>query len=158
MILVITYNESRISYLKNLYARVYFLQKQVCTILKLSLFVLYFVGRVLSWVSWVFLGLNFFFCEYLVRPKFLHGYSWLRQFFSCVLWGCNIFLVGISWVQNFVLWVFRGSNFFLSLISWFKAFQLLAAWARLTKTEIQKYISNHEFFSKSISTIVNCLY
>ena len=104
------------------------------------------------------LGSEFFFCEYLVRPKFLHGYSWLRQFFSCVLWGCNIFLVGISWVQNFVLWVFRGSNFFLSLISWFKAFQLLAAWARLTKTEIQKYISNHEFFSKSISTVVNCLY
>ena len=99
--------------------------------------------------------------------------------FLATSWIQNFFLVGISWVQNFLVGIrgseifsfryFVGQNFFsreyfvnpifsLSLISCFREFRLLAIWARVTKTEIPKFISNHGFFSKLISTIANCLY
>ena len=107
---------------------------------------------------------------YFVVPKFsLVGISWVQK----------IFLESISWVRKFIVGIrgskifshgyFLGQNCFsreyfvcpifsLSLISWFKDFRFLDTWARETKTGIQKYISNHIFFSKVISTFVNCLY
>ena len=113
----------------------------------------YLVGPNFS--RWYFVGLKLFLVGISwVQNFFLVGISWVWNFFSWVFRGSKIF----SWVRNFFSRVFRGPIFFLYLISWFKDFNLLAAWARVTKTEIQKYISNHVFFSKLISTVVNCLY
>ena len=131
--------------------------------------------------SWVFHGSKIFSREYFVGLKFfLVGISLNQNFLSWVFCGSEIFsrgyFVGLkfsggySWVRNFLSRAFRGSelfsreyfvgpSFFLVvdfLIQRFK--ELLAAQARVIKTIIQKYISNHVFFSKLISTIVNCFY
>ena len=88
--------------------------------------------------------------------------SCLRGYFV----GPKIFLVGISRVQNFsrghfmgskYLWrVFVGAAFLLLSISWVQFFFLVVDFViqrfsvAVTKTVIQRYISNHVFFSKSI--------
>ena len=119
-----------------------------------------FVG--ISWVwnffSWIFRGSKIFSRGFFVGLKFfLVGTSSVQNFPRGYLWVQNFF-VGILG-PNFFWWVFPGSNyFFWWLISWFKDFQLLAALARVTKTEMQKCTSTHVFFSKSISTMFNCLY
>ena len=116
-------------------------------------------------------GSKIFSRGFFVSPDFLLVVNtWVRNLFSWVFGyfvGTKFFLLGISLAENFFSWVFRGSEsfsreyfvgpfFFSGLISWFKDFQLPATWEGVTETEIQKYISNHVFFSKSISTIVNC--
>ena len=119
-----------------------------------------FVG--ISWVwnffSWIFRGSKIFSRGFFVGLKFfLVGTSSVQNFPRGYLWVQNFF-VGILG-PNFFWWVFPGSNyFFWWLISWFKDFQLLAALARVTKTEMKKCTSTHVFFSKSISTMFNCLY
>ena len=119
-----------------------------------------FVG--FSWVqnffSWVFRGNKFF----------LVGISRVRNFFSWVFYwskffsrghfvGRKFFLVGFLSVRNFFLCVFYGSNFFfLWLISSFKDFQLLAAWARVAKTEIQtKYSFLNRFQQLSVVSFIS---
>ena len=74
--------------------------------------------------------------------------SWLPNFFLWVFRGSKIFSRGILWVRNFFLWVFRDSKF---LIYW----QHEKQWER---REVQKHITDHAAFSKSISTIISSAY
>ena len=102
------------------------------------------ISLVQSFFSWVFCGFQFFFLGSSRDQIFSRGYFVGPQSFSWVFVGSEFFF----------LWVVCGLNFFFSrFISWIKDFQLLGAWARVIRTEIQKFISNHVFFSKSIS---NC--
>ena len=120
-----------------------------------------FVG--ISWIqkffSWVFVGLKFFFVG-TRGPKFL---SWLfvgpKFFLVGILWVQIFFLLGISCVLNIFSCVIRGSNFLFLVVDFvIQRFSVAGCMSRVTKIEIQKYISNHAFFSKSISTIANRLY
>ena len=126
------------------------------------------VGLV-SWCHRAFVGIlwieKFFWWVFRWSKVFSHGYFVGSNFFFLGSSRVQIFSRGyfvgpqsFSWVfvgsEFFFLWVLCGSNFFFSrFISWIKDFQLLSAWARVIRTEIQKFISNHVFFSKSIN---NC--
>ena len=132
----------------------------LCRYFVSSKFFLVSILWVPNFFSLIFCGYEIFSCEYFMDPKFfLVCISWLRNFSLWVFCGSKIFsrgyfvgpkfyFVGVSCVQDFFSW----------LILWFKDFQLLAAWERITEMEIQKFISNHVFLSKSISTIANSVY
>ena len=93
--------------------------------------------------SWVFRGSKSFSRGYFVGPKF----------FSWVLHGLKIFIAGICGCGISSLKYFVGPIFFLVVDFVIQTFSVA-----VTKTVIQRYISNHVFFSKSIPTIVSCLY
>ena len=78
------------------------------------------------------------------------GISWVRFFFfGGYFVGPKFFLPSILWVRNFLSCVFSGFNFFSG--SSFCDSKIFSCWLheQETKTEIQKYISNHVLFSKS---------
>ena len=87
-----------------------------------------------------------------------------RTYISWYFVGPNFFLLGTSWSKIISHVYFVGPKFFVGsvcfswLISWFKGFQSLAAWEESKKTEVNKYISNHVFYSKTISMTVGSVY
>ena len=97
---------------------------------------LYFVGRVLSWVSWVFLGLNFFFVSTWCVQNFFMG---IRDYDSF----SRVYFEGAT----FFSWVFPGSKilscgYFVGPIfscRWFRDSKLFSCWLHEQDWQKQKY-------------------
>ena len=89
------------------------------------------------------------------------GVSRVRDFFSWVFVGLKVFRVGVSFVRSFSWWIFCGSEsfshgYFVGLIFFLEVDFVIQRffWATETKAEMQKYISNHILFSKTISKTI----
>ena len=124
--------------------------------------VLNFVGRVLSWVSWVWgnranVGISWvqnFFSWLFCRSKIFSRVFLGSEFFSLGYFMGPNFRVGVSWFQNFLVDIrgsefffggyFVGQNFFLVSIlwphcfscGWFRDSKILSCW--LHEEERQK--------------------